>query len=200
MPEAYGQIPQLRAALEARGAGYAMAVACSTWVWINHYEQGKHRNPSPEAKQQLQERFTDDERALMRGAEPERQFLISNDPDVPSAYKDPAMAEYENQWTLWENARYDRKVTLRSTLKAQMYDPGVWIERIAPTPLLMIVGTQDTVTPTDMALAAYERAGEPKKLSTYDGGHFDAYVKHFNETAVGAGEWFVQHLKPTSTN
>ncbi|MGW1754565.1 hypothetical protein [Streptomyces mirabilis] len=36
MPEAYGQIPQLRAALEARGAGCAMAVACSTWVWINH--------------------------------------------------------------------------------------------------------------------------------------------------------------------
>ncbi|GAA2270846.1 hypothetical protein GCM10010145_01640 [Streptomyces ruber] len=34
--EAYGQDPQLRAALEARGLGYVMAVACSTRVRINH--------------------------------------------------------------------------------------------------------------------------------------------------------------------
>jgi SRSO17 transposase len=33
--EAYGQDPQLRAALEARGTGYVMAVACSTRVRIN---------------------------------------------------------------------------------------------------------------------------------------------------------------------
>lgn len=34
--EAYGQDPQLRNALEARGTGYVMAVACSTRVRINH--------------------------------------------------------------------------------------------------------------------------------------------------------------------
>ncbi|MFJ2195372.1 IS701 family transposase [Streptomyces violaceusniger] len=34
--EAYGQDPRLRAALEARGIGYVMAVACSTRVKINH--------------------------------------------------------------------------------------------------------------------------------------------------------------------
>ncbi|MDC0768764.1 IS701 family transposase [Streptomyces sp. HD] len=34
--EAYGQDPQLRAALEARGIGYVMAVACSMRVKINH--------------------------------------------------------------------------------------------------------------------------------------------------------------------
>ncbi|MER7826973.1 IS701 family transposase [Streptomyces sp. NPDC096097] len=33
--EAYGQDPQLRAALEACRTGYVMAVACSTRVWIN---------------------------------------------------------------------------------------------------------------------------------------------------------------------
>jgi SRSO17 transposase len=34
--EAYGQDPQLRAALEARGTGYVLAVACSMWVKINN--------------------------------------------------------------------------------------------------------------------------------------------------------------------
>ncbi len=33
--EAYGQDPQLRAALETRGTGYVMAVACSARVRIN---------------------------------------------------------------------------------------------------------------------------------------------------------------------
>jgi SRSO17 transposase len=34
--EAYGQDPQLRAALEARGTGYVLAVACSMRVKINN--------------------------------------------------------------------------------------------------------------------------------------------------------------------
>lgn len=34
--EAYGQDPQLRTALEARGIGYVLAVACSTRVRLNH--------------------------------------------------------------------------------------------------------------------------------------------------------------------
>ncbi|MEU1514889.1 transposase [Streptomyces sp. NPDC005811] len=34
--EAHGQDPQLRTALEARGIGYAPAVACSTRVRNNH--------------------------------------------------------------------------------------------------------------------------------------------------------------------
>ncbi|WPB96568.1 IS701 family transposase [Streptomyces malaysiensis] len=34
--EAYGQDPKLRAALETRGTGYVLAVACSTRVRINH--------------------------------------------------------------------------------------------------------------------------------------------------------------------
>ncbi|MFC8790717.1 hypothetical protein [Streptomyces cinereoruber] len=32
---AYGQDPQLRAGLKARGTGYALTVACSTRVWVD---------------------------------------------------------------------------------------------------------------------------------------------------------------------
>ncbi|MGW9029954.1 alpha/beta hydrolase [Streptomyces sp. NPDC055722] len=167
---------------------------------ISGYEQGKRRNPSPEQTQRLQDRFNADERAQMRGADAARQLLVTTDPDVPSVYKDPAMVTYEDQFPMDELGRFDHKITLRSTLKAQMYDPGIWIDRIAPTPLLMIVATNDTMTPTDMALAAYERAGEPKKLITYEGGHFGAYVDHFDDTGGGATDWFIQHLEPATTN
>jgi fermentation-respiration switch protein FrsA (DUF1100 family) len=37
------------------------------------------------------------------------------------------------------------------------------ISDCTPTPLLMVIGTRDTITLTDLGLEAYERAREPKK-------------------------------------
>lgn len=39
----------------------------------------------------------------------------------------------------------------------------------------MTVAKNDVLTPTDLALEAYSRALEPKKLHMLPGGHFDAY-------------------------
>jgi hypothetical protein len=36
--------------------------------------------------------------------------------------------------------------------------------RVSPTPQLMVVASHDTITLTDLALAAYEQALEPKKF------------------------------------
>jgi fermentation-respiration switch protein FrsA (DUF1100 family) len=69
-------------------------------------------------------------------------------------------------------------VTLRSTRAARMYEPGTWIARVSPTPLLMVVGLHDTITVTDLALGAYERRCS-QELVTIDGGHFDPYLADF---------------------
>ena len=53
----------------------------------------------------------------------------------------------------------------------------------------------DHLTVVDEALAAYERALEPKKLVMLSGGHFDAYVKDFELASAPARDWFVTHLK-----
>jgi fermentation-respiration switch protein FrsA (DUF1100 family) len=90
---------------------------------------------------------------------------------------------------LWENS-----VTVRSTRAARMYEPGAWVGRVSPTPLLMIVATRDSITMTDLALAAYERALEPKKLVTVPGGHFDPYLASFEPSKDAAIAWFSQHL------
>jgi fermentation-respiration switch protein FrsA (DUF1100 family) len=55
-------------------------------------------------------------------------------------------------------------MTLRSTRAARMYEPGAWASRVSPTPLLMVVASEDKVTVADLALAAYERALEPNAL------------------------------------
>ena len=72
-------------------------------------------------------------------------------------------------------ARWTNEVTLRSLERYAEYEPGSYIERVAPTPLLVICMREDTVTPTDEILGAYGRAREPKRLLLLDGGHYDVY-------------------------
>ncbi|WP_258572982.1 alpha/beta hydrolase [Streptomyces sp. KM273126] len=77
-----------------------------------------------------------------------------------------------------------------------MYEPGVLIDRVSPTPLLMIVGEQDTVTLTDTGLAAYNRALEPKQLVTIPGGHFAPYTTEFAQASAATTAFFREHLTP----
>ena len=85
-------------------------------------------------------------------------------------------------------------MTVRSGRLARMYEPGAWIARVSPTPLLMIVALADHITLTDLELRAYEQALEPKKLVTIDGGHFDPYLGRFAVARAAATFWFRQHL------
>jgi uncharacterized protein len=71
----------------------------------------------------------------------------------------------------WKN-----EVTLRTVELLMEYEPEAYIERISPTPLLMVVAALDHLTPCDLALEAYQRAREPKRLVLLPGAHFDAYV------------------------
>jgi cephalosporin-C deacetylase-like acetyl esterase len=105
-------------------------------------------------------------------------------------------APAEDQWRFrkWRN-----EITLRSLELYSEYEPGSFIERIAPTPLLMIVGDADVVCPADLCLGAFNRAREPKRLELYPGGHFSAYTDQFERTAGVATAWFAEHLSPAAT-
>ena len=85
-------------------------------------------------------------------------------------------------------------MTLRSVEMFMEYEPSAYLERISPTPLLMVVAAGDHLTPTDLALEAYQRAREPKRLVLLPGGHFDAYVKDFETASGAARDWFREHL------
>jgi fermentation-respiration switch protein FrsA (DUF1100 family) len=158
---------------------------------ISGYEQGLRRIP-PENVSAIEAMFSDDERAQLRGEPPKRQAIVSADPAVPASYRAKDAIDFYLQPTppgAWEN-----NVTVRSTRLARMYEPGQWVARVSPTPLLMVVALRDTITLTDLELAAYERALQPKKLVTIEGGHFDPYLSQFKVSAGAAVEWFKQHL------
>ncbi|CAN5430197.1 alpha/beta hydrolase [soil metagenome] len=100
-------------------------------------------------------------------------------------------AEENEQWRF---NKWCNEITLRSLEMYAEYEPGSYIDRIAPVPLLMIVGNNDVVTPTDEALAAFNKAGEIKKLLLFKGGHFSCYVEQFELVAQNACEWFTKFL------
>ena len=52
----------------------------------------------------------------------------------------------------------------------------------------------DVLTPTDVAINAFESAREPKRLVILPGGHFDAYVNGFTQSSGNAISWFKQWL------
>ena len=158
---------------------------------ISGYQQGLRRVP-PDAMEALERQYNEDERAQFRGEAPQRQQVVSADPSIPASYRaKDALAFYLQPLSegVWKN-----DVTVRSGRLSRMYDPGNWITRISPTPLLMIVALADRITQTDLQLRAYEEALEPKKLVTVEGGHFDAYLGQFAAASAAAICWFRQHL------
>jgi cephalosporin-C deacetylase-like acetyl esterase len=94
----------------------------------------------------------------------------------------------------WRFKKWTNEVTLRSLEMYSEYEPGSYIARIAPTPLLMIIADNDVVAPTDLALEAFNQATGIKKLHLFHGDHFSAYIELFEESAGVALNWFKQYL------
>lgn len=158
---------------------------------ISGYAQSLRR-VSPDAMPHLDAALAEEDRSRLRGEDLRYQALVSSDPTVQASYRSSDAVEFYTQPIppgIWEN-----KVTVRSTRQARMYEPGAWVARIAPTPLLMVVAKEDSLTLTDLELAAYESAREPKRLELIPGGHFDPYLDHFEQASGAASDWFRKHL------
>ncbi|MGW4982538.1 alpha/beta hydrolase, partial [Streptomyces mirabilis] len=158
---------------------------------ISGFEQGRRRI-APEAVTKLEAAFDEDERAQSRGEAPRTQAVVGDDPAVPASYRTQEAIDFYLQ-PVPEGA-WSNEVTVRSNRLARMYEPGTWVTRVSPTPLLMVVAANDTVTLTDTGLAAFEQALEPKRLQLIPGGHFDPYTTEFDQTSTGALDWFRRHL------
>jgi uncharacterized protein len=113
----------------------------------------------------------------------------------PSALPTPDSYEWFTTTGRTRAPNWVNQVSLESMEKFLEYNPAANIELIAPTPLLMVVASNDTLTPTDLAIAAYERAREPKSLVIVKGPHFGAYTEPgFSQSAPPAVEWFKRYL------
>jgi fermentation-respiration switch protein FrsA (DUF1100 family) len=117
--------------------------------------------------------------------------------DRPAFLPQPESSEYflifaedGPEPTSWRN-----EVTVVSMLSDPLWDPGVCAGFITPTPLMMVVASHDALADTAVAVAAFDRAGEPKELVMVEGHHFVPYEgAEFDRAAGAAARFFTQHL------
>ena len=142
----------------------------------------------------FQQTLAEDRLARYRGEEGDKVPVVAPEGE-PSALPTPDSYEWFMETGRSIAPNWRNEVSLESMERFLEYNPAANISRISPTPLLMIVGGNDALTPTDLAVAAYERALEPKALVITSGAHFDAYTEPgLSETAIPAVEWFERFL------
>ena len=137
----------------------------------------------------------DEDRAKRYAGEPPAMIpVVDEDPLAPSALPTPDSFTWFTETGRTRAPSWRNEVTLRSVEMFWEYEPGAYIQWISPTPFQMIVGAQDHLTVADLAIEAFERALEPKRLVVRPGPHFSAYVEDFDAVSAAHTEWFVQHL------
>jgi len=142
--------------------------------------------------EQTWELLAADRQARARGEAPAMLPVVDADPTAQSALPTPDSYEF---FIEYEGSSWSNEVTLRSLELFQGYEPGDYIKRISPTPLLMVVAPNDRLVAGELACEAFETAAHPKKLVLVPGGHFDAYVgRGFEISSAAARDWFVEHL------
>ncbi len=130
--------------------------------------------------------------ALFAGAAPTMMPAVAADPTAPCAM--PGRDAYEF-FTGAGAPSWRNEITLSSVDLGREWEPGSYVSRVSPTPLLIIATTEDRLSMTDLQLEAYERALQPKRLVLLPGGHFDPYTTLFAESSGAARDWLVEHLK-----
>lgn len=102
--------------------------------------------------------------------------------DGPAFLPQPESSEWfltHGPGTGWEN-----HFTLTITDEPR-FDPFVCAAHVSPAALLMVVASHDTVAATEIALAAFERAVEPKQLELVEGHHFIDYQGEGFDHVIG---------------
>jgi len=134
-----------------------------------------------------------DRKARFGGAEPVRIPVVSNDPAVPSAL--PGLDTYEWVTTAAKDVPgYRNEVTVRSLDLCFEYTPEAFLERIAPTPIMMTIADQDNLCVTSLQLDAYQQLREPKQLQILHGNHYVAYEHGQPEAATAQADFLLHHL------
>ena len=160
---------------------------------ISGYQSSLRRTRSDLVSDSLR-RFEADRASRFQGEAPAMLPAVSSDPTQACAMAGRDAYEFFMGTRTFAPA-WCNELTLRSAEMSRENEPGIHIARISPTPLLMIVAENDTLTAGDLCLEAYQRALPPKNLVMLPGGHFDPYVAHFELTSAAARDWFLAHLR-----
>ncbi|MEM7542527.1 MAG: alpha/beta fold hydrolase [Pseudomonadota bacterium] len=147
-------------------------------------------------EQAATERLIDKERQSLRDDNaPTLLAVCSDDPNQSWDSGTRLSWRYFNHFVEAGRADTWRNVFTVSSLElGQSYDALAHIANVAPTPLMLIVAQNDNITPTEIALEAFDIALQPKSLVTIKGHHYRPYLEEFSSSSSAARDWFLEHL------
>ena len=144
----------------------------------------------------FREMFDADRRARFEGKPPAMVPVVDENPLAASALPTADSWQWFTETGKTRAPSWRNEVTLRSVEMFTEYEPVSYLPYISPTPLLLLVAAGDHLVPSELAIAAYDKAHQPKQLVILPDGHFDAYIKGFEAASGPARDWFAQHLAP----
>ncbi len=143
----------------------------------------------PEQWEHILANYNEERKRRMLNQPPTLIPVVTENPDKLGIMRQPDAYQFFKSVPKWPN-----QVTLRSVENSGDYEPIAYIKQINPTPLMFIVAKKDTVNTTDVALKAFNKAREPKKLVMIEGDHFAPYVDEFEICSNSACAWFSKNL------
>jgi len=147
-----------------------------------------------EERKQFYDRVQAERLSLAAGNPPSLVAVCTNDTSKPIDAPGRRTYSYFQSFMQQDRLNWKNKVTLRSLDLRLEYEAMPFVARVSPTPLLMIIADNDTITPTDIALRAFEQAHEPKKIVLLQGDHYVPYLEAFDRSSGAARDWFAQYL------
>jgi fermentation-respiration switch protein FrsA (DUF1100 family) len=153
------------------------------------------RFSAPDEQRQLLDDAIAAEYGRRLAGEPPATMKLADEEGQPSVF---GVESFE--WAMRnerEHAGFHNAVTVTSLQEAVQTAPGAYVEAVSPIPLLVIMAEPDKTVVTDYTKAMFEQAGEPKKLVTFEGLHYDAYDKPevLEFVSREARDWFARHLR-----
>ncbi len=145
----------------------------------------------------------DDEAGFQRAVAADRAGRAAGEGPryVPFVVNDSDISQYGDYWASWgdeERRNFKARVTVRSFEPSVLDDIRHLMSRISPTPLRMVLASDDDQCPFEDQLLAYQAAHEPKSLLALPGGHYSVYVERKDVAIRSAREWCIDYLTPGS--
>jgi fermentation-respiration switch protein FrsA (DUF1100 family) len=147
-----------------------------------------------EARSQFYDMLYRERQSVASGQPPSTAAICTDDPAKSPLAPGRRTFLYFDSHARKKDLNWQNKVTVRSLELRLEYEVGPYINRVSPIPLLMIVADNDTITPTDISLRAFERALQPKKLVIIRGDHYHPYLEAFDQSCEAARDWLTLHL------
>jgi alpha-beta hydrolase superfamily lysophospholipase len=149
----------------------------------------------PEVLEALGNALDADRVGIAAGKPPVRSVQTSTDPAAGALASDEGTYSWMTEEAAATTPHWINELTFQTIDRLLEFEPGDYLPRFAPRPVLLAVVEGDEINPEQYSIDALDKTDAPKKLlRLVGGGHYSVYREHFDAVSSAARDWFAEHL------